>query len=184
MLDDLQLAEVVQNSVLYGQRVLSGAAWKRLLSGQVNVWRIVQTYIHRALLPLESMFRDWARRLRIHLPNDLGRELEEIAARGVQIAFVFAHGEPAIDLLKIEGGSSVKRIGSKCRVHIIERADHVFSRSATREALENTLSEELFARSDLGPLQNRIAVDEECGGSSGEQADCNSNVVAATPPAI
>ena len=184
MLDDLQVAEVVQNSVLYGQRVLSGAAWKRLLSGQVNVWRIVQTYIQRALLPLESMLRDWARRLRIHLPNDLGRELEEIAARGVQIAFVFAHGEPAIDLLKIEGGSSVKRIGSKCRVHIIESADHVFSHSATREALENTLSEELFARIDLGPLQNRIAIDEECGGSTGEQADCKSNTVAATPPAI
>jgi alpha-beta hydrolase superfamily lysophospholipase len=145
MLDDLQVAEVILNPGRYRQRVLSGVAWKKLLSGRVNIWRIVKIYVQRILLPLQSLFRDAARRLRIHLPYDLGRELEEIVARGVQIVFVFAHGEPGIELLKIEGGASVERLGHKCRIRMIERADHAFSHSGPRAALENILSEELFA---------------------------------------
>lgn len=149
-LEDLQLAEVIQNPVVYRQRVRSGAAWKRLLSGQVSIWRIVKIYIRRSLLPLESMLRDLARRLGIRLPRDLGRELEELGRRGVRMVFVFAHGEPGLDLLKLEAGSSVKRLGTRCRVRIIERADHVFSHSGPRAALEDVLSEELFARTDFG----------------------------------
>jgi hypothetical protein len=42
------------------------------------------------------------------------------------------------------------RLGSKCRVRIIERADHVFSHSGPRAALEEVLSEELFARTEYG----------------------------------
>jgi alpha-beta hydrolase superfamily lysophospholipase len=153
MLEDLQIAEVIHNPGVYRQRVLSGAAWKRLLSGQVNMWRIVKIYVQRSWLPLKSVLRDAARRLRIHLPYDLGWELEEIVARGVQVVFVFAHGEPGIDLLKIEGGSSVRRIGERCRLRIVESADHVFSHSSARATLEDILSEELFARIDFAPLR-------------------------------
>jgi alpha-beta hydrolase superfamily lysophospholipase len=157
MLDDLQVAEVILNPGRYRQRVFLGAAWKKLLSGRVNIWRIVKIYVQRALLPVQSLFRDAARRLRIQLPYDLGRELEEIGARGVQIVFVFAHGEPGIDLLKIEGGASVKRIGQRCRIRMVERADHAFSHSGPRAALENILSEELFAPAHSGALQDTAA---------------------------
>jgi dienelactone hydrolase len=153
MLDDLQVAEVIHNPGVYRRRVLSGAAWTRLLSGQVNIWRIVKIYVQRSLLPLKSMLYGVARRLRIHLPYDLGWELEEIVARGVQIVFVFAHGEPGIDLLKIDGGSSVRRIGDRCRLRIVESADHVFSHSDARATLEDVLSEELFARTDFAALR-------------------------------
>jgi len=167
MLEDLQVAEVIHNPGVYRQRVLSGAAWKRLLSGQVNIWRIVKIYVQRSLLPVKSMLRDVARRLRIHLPHDLGWELEEIVARGVQVVFVFAHGEPGIDLLKIEGGSSVRRIGDRCRLRIIESADHVFSQSEARATLEDILSEELFARTDFAASRdaesNRGSAERETG---------------------
>jgi hypothetical protein len=122
------------------------------LTGQVNVWRILNIYVQRFLLPVESVLRDVARRMRIHLPYDLGWELEEIVARGVQVVFVFAQGEPGINLLKLEAGSSVRRVGKSCRVRIIERADHVFSHSRARAILEDILSEELFARTDLVAL--------------------------------
>jgi alpha-beta hydrolase superfamily lysophospholipase len=153
-LDDLQVAEVILNPVRYRERVMSGAAWKRLLSGQVNIWRIVEIYVQRALLPVRAMYRDLARRLHIRLSYDLGRELEEVVERGVHVVFVFAHGEPGVELLKIEAGSVVKRMGAKCRVRIIERADHAFSHSGPRAALEDTLSEELFSRSDFGAAQH------------------------------
>jgi hypothetical protein len=144
-LHDLQLAEVAQNPRIYGDRLLSVASWKRLLSGQVNVWRIVRIYAHRLWLSLESTLRDGARALRLRLPADLGWDLEEVAARGVRVVFVFARGDAGIELLKILGGSAVKRLGERCRVHIIDGADHVFSQRAPRAELEKILSDELFA---------------------------------------
>jgi alpha-beta hydrolase superfamily lysophospholipase len=143
-LDDLQLAEVVRNPGVYMERMQSANAWRRLLSGQVNVWRIFKIYAYRQMLVSEAALRNVARALRIKLRNDLGRELEEIVGRGVQLTFIFADGEPGIDLLKIQGGSSVKKLGDYCRVRIIKDADHTFSRSGPRLAMERVLSDELF----------------------------------------
>jgi alpha-beta hydrolase superfamily lysophospholipase len=145
--NDLQLVEVIRNPGVYRHQVLSFNAWKRLLSGKVSIWRIMKIFVRRPLLTLESVLRDFARRLHIRLPRDLGWELEGIAARGVRMAFVFARGEPGIDLLRIEGGLSVTRLGDLCRVRILDSGDHVFSSSGPRAELEEALSEELFARS-------------------------------------
>jgi alpha-beta hydrolase superfamily lysophospholipase len=153
-LEDLQIAEVVQNPAVYRQRISSRAAWRRLFSGEVNIWRIVRIYVWRSLLPLHIMLRNVARRLGVRLPHDLGWELEEIGARDVRVVFVFANGEPGLELLKLEGGASVQRLGSKCRLRIIDHADHVFSHSGTRAALEDVLSEELFARTGFGDAQS------------------------------
>jgi alpha-beta hydrolase superfamily lysophospholipase len=144
-LEDLQLYEVVHNPGLYKERAFSLAAWRRLFSGQVNLWRIVKIYSQRPLLALESSLRDVARRLRIRLPNDLGRELEEVAARGIQTTMVFARGEPGLELLRIQGGAAVQRLGDKCRVHILDSGDHTFSHRGPRALLEDVLSLELFS---------------------------------------
>jgi alpha-beta hydrolase superfamily lysophospholipase len=142
-LADLQLAEVVRNPGVYRERIQSASAWRRLLSGQVNVWRIFKIYVYRQVLSSEAVFRNVARVLRIKLRNDLGGELEEIVGRRVQVTFIFADGEPGIDLLKIQGGSSVKKLGDYCRVLIIKDADHTFSHSGPRSAMERVLSDEL-----------------------------------------
>ena len=142
-LDDLQLAEVVRNPGVYLERIHSVSAWRRLLSGKVNVWRIFKIYAYRQILALEAALRNLARALRIKLRNDLGHELEDIVARGVQVTFIFAAREPGIDLLKIQGGSAVRKLGDYCRVRIIKDADHTFSRSGPRSALERMLSDEL-----------------------------------------
>lgn len=143
-LDGLQLAEVVRNPTIYRERIFSAKAWRRFLTGQVNIWRIVRIYLQRPILALKPMLRDIARAAGIRLRNDLGRELEAIIARGVRVVFVFARGEPGIDLLKIEAGSMVRRLGERCRVRIIDSADHTFSRNGPRQVLEEVLSEELF----------------------------------------
>jgi alpha-beta hydrolase superfamily lysophospholipase len=147
-LEALQLAEVVRNPAVYRERMFSISAWKRLLSGQVDLVRIVKIYMQRPLLAVESTVRDVARILHIKLPNDLGSELEEIVARGTRVVFVFADGEPGIGLLKLQAGASVRRLGERCRIHIIDNADHVFTQSGPRAEMEKVLSEELFARSD------------------------------------
>jgi alpha-beta hydrolase superfamily lysophospholipase len=145
-LDTLQVAEVVRNPGVYRQKIFSGAAWRRLLTGKVNVLRIARIYLQRPLLDLESLFRNLVRRMHLHLPYDLGWELREIAARGVRIVFVFARGEAGIDLLKIEAGYVVKQLGERCRVHVVDGADHVFSQSKPRGVLTKILSDELFSR--------------------------------------
>ena len=145
-LHELQLDEIVRNPGVYPERLVSAGAWKRLLTGQVNVWRIVRIYCHRPLLTLEAVLRDAARALRIPLAWDLGSELEELAARGVRVVFVFSRDDPGMDLLKLQAGSSIRRLGERCRRHIIEGGDHTFTHAASRGALERILSEELFAR--------------------------------------
>jgi alpha-beta hydrolase superfamily lysophospholipase len=145
-LQGLQLVEVVRNPGVYREKVFSLAAWKKMVTGQVNILRIAKIYMQRPLLAAESKLRDIARRLHIRLPNDLGTELEEIVARGVRVVFVFARGEPGIGLLELQAGSSVKRLGERCHLHTINGGDHVFTRSGPRAIMEKIVSDELFAR--------------------------------------
>jgi dienelactone hydrolase len=145
-LQGLQLAEVVHNPGVYRERVFSLAAWKRVVTGQVNILRIAKIYLQRPLLAAESTLRDIARRLHLRLPYDLGTELEEVVARGVRVVFVFARGEPGIDLLQLQAGNSVKRLAERCHIHTINSGDHVFTRSGPRAMMEKVVSDELFAR--------------------------------------
>lgn len=143
-ISDMQLSELVSNPGVYRGKLMSAAAWKRLLAGQINVRYIATIFVRRLLLAVESSSREFARRLGFRLTRDLGRELEEIAARGVRIVFVFAGGEPGLKLMYIEGGSAVKRLGDLCRIHVIDNADHVFSKAGPRAVMERILSDELF----------------------------------------
>jgi alpha-beta hydrolase superfamily lysophospholipase len=145
-LQGLQLVEVVRNPGVYRERVFSLAAWKRMVTGRVNILRIAKIYFQRPLLAAESTLRDIARRLHIRLPNDLGTELEEVVARGVRVVFVFARGEPGIDLLKLQAGTSVIRLAERISIRIIDSGDHVFTRSGPRAMMEKIVSDELLAR--------------------------------------
>jgi len=155
-LADLQLADVVRNPSVYMKRVQSAAGWIRLLSGNVNVWRVIKVYVNRLWLALESVLRDLARLVHIHLPKDLGWELRDLAARGVRVIFIFARGEPGIDLLKLQAGSTVKRLRDHCVVHVIDNGDHTFTRGDSRAALEVILSDELFSLNRWGPRSRRF----------------------------
>jgi pimeloyl-ACP methyl ester carboxylesterase len=142
-LNDLQISEVVRNPGLYAERILVGKAWMRVLRGRVNLARVAMVLLRRAWLALDSSLRDLARLLHIRLPQDLGWDLQSLAARGVRIVFLFARGDGGADLLRVQGGSAVKAIGDRCRIHTIDGADHVFSQRAPRQQLLQLLSSEL-----------------------------------------
>jgi alpha-beta hydrolase superfamily lysophospholipase len=145
-MDAIHLAEVVRTPGVYRARLLSIAHWSKLLAGRVDVDRIARLYARRIGLSLESALRQVRRLLRIPLPDDLGWQLEQIAARGILTTIVFSRGEPGIELLRMQGGSAIQRLGERFRVHIVDGADHTFSRSSERAILEKILSDELFAR--------------------------------------
>jgi pimeloyl-ACP methyl ester carboxylesterase len=147
-ISDLQPADIVRDWDTHRERWSSRAAWKKFLSGKVStarVNRVAQVVAHRVRIAAASAAREVARYLRIPMPQDLGRELAKIAERGVQIDFVFARGEPGIELLKLHAGSALRRLGTRCRVHIIETADHNFTCSGPRSMLESVLTEALLA---------------------------------------
>jgi pimeloyl-ACP methyl ester carboxylesterase len=144
-LEDLQIAEIIRNPGIYRRRVQSVSAWRRLLRGEVNLWRILRIYTQRPLLTINARIRDWARAISLPLPRDLGRELESVVARGVQILFVFGRGEPGEELLALQAGSSLKRLGDRCRIRLIDGADHTFTRAPARAALQQLLAEELLS---------------------------------------
>jgi pimeloyl-ACP methyl ester carboxylesterase len=144
-ISELRIAEVIDNAVVYRQRVWSAAAWKRLFSGQVSLLRILLVYVYRVNIALKPYFRKVAQLLRVRVAEDLGRELEDVTARGVALSFFFARGEPGIELLRIQAGPSLGKLGDQCKVHIIDGADHTFSHSAARAALQPLLSEALLS---------------------------------------
>ena len=145
-IDAIPVADVVRASAVYRELAFSVAHWRKLLTGKAHVAQIVTIFSRRVALSLESTLRGVVRLLGVRLPSDLGWQLEQIAARGVRIAIVFSRGEPGIQLLRMQGGSAIKRLGERCQVHIIDGADHTFSRSSSRAVLEKILSDELFAR--------------------------------------
>jgi alpha-beta hydrolase superfamily lysophospholipase len=142
---ELKLAEVVRLPNRYRERLFSMRHWSLLLKGQVSLWHIGGIYLQRMMLAAESMLRDALRLIHVRLPRDLGFELERIVARGISVAFIFARGEPGLELLKLQAGSALRRLAPRCRVHIIDSGDHIFGRSGPRSILESILSEELLA---------------------------------------
>jgi alpha-beta hydrolase superfamily lysophospholipase len=145
-INDMQVAELIHNPALYRAKAFSLDRWKRLLTGKVDLFYVFKVLQRRFLLHFGAALRELGRRLHIHLPNDLGWDLQRIASRGVQLAFIFARGEPGITLLRIQAGSAIEKMGSQCRIRIIDAGDHVFSRRQHRASLEGMLDEELYAR--------------------------------------
>jgi pimeloyl-ACP methyl ester carboxylesterase len=142
---DLLRLGFIHNPDMYVRQTIPSRFWKKLVTGQVNVGRLLGIYSKYAREIVLWRVRDAARSLRLPLPQDLGNELEEIAARNIGIAFVFARGEPGVALLRHLAGAAVAHLGEACRIYTIDGADHIFSQSGPRSALESILSDELFA---------------------------------------
>ncbi len=143
--DGLHIAETVRNPHIYRGKILSARAWMRMFRGEVNLWRITLVYWRRAQLTLHGVVHDLARRFGLRLRSDLAHDLREVTARGVGILFLFARGEPGLELLRVPAGSAVFSLGNRCRIHTLDLGDHTFSRLGPRLAMAKVLTEELFA---------------------------------------
>lgn len=140
-LGDLQLADVVRE--VGRERPVSLHNLGRLLRGQIDVATVSLIYLRRARISIEALAREAARWLGVRLPRDLGWQLRDLVERGITVVFIFARGEPGLELLRIQGGAALERLGSRFRVHIIDSADHTFTQSGARARLEDVLSDEL-----------------------------------------
>jgi len=148
-LADIDPAAVVETGRVYGQRLRSWSSWKKLLTGKADVSWIARRLGLRVALAGSVRLRAALRWLNLGARDDLGSELQRLAARGVQMTMVFSRGEPGIALLSMQAGAVIQRLGDRFHLHIIDNADHTFSRSASRAQLQEFLSGELFRQSGI-----------------------------------
>lgn len=152
-LQDVQLVDLVRDPGVYRDRLRSVKSWRRVFSGEANIRRFAAVHFYRVFLSLQPLLRDAARFFHIRLRQDLGWVLKDMDARGVRTVMVFSRGEPGLELLRVQGGLSTERLSNRCRIHIIDGADHTFTRSGPRAELTGILSAELFAPLDSQPLE-------------------------------
>jgi alpha-beta hydrolase superfamily lysophospholipase len=142
-LSDLQISEVVRNPGVYAAHARSLRYWARLLTGKVNLWRVAKVVVGRVTLALDSTARELCRRLGIRIADDLGWDLKSVVNRGIRIVFFFARGDGGAELLQVQGGSIVRQLGTACRIHTIDNADHIFTQHDARLKLLQLLHDEL-----------------------------------------
>jgi len=134
----------------YRSNMLSLASWRKLLSGRVDLWDLVQVLGRRvhalALMPLRAT----ARLLKMPLADDLPTELLRIASAAIDLQFVFAAADPGLELLRNQGGPTARHLRSlgQLRVELIADADHTFTDLATRASLALMLARRLHAPAD------------------------------------
>jgi dienelactone hydrolase len=146
--ENIQQWELVHKPAAYNRQIFSAKAWKRLLTRDVNLLRVLKIYFSSPWLAMLIKLRTLARRLGIPLHNDLARELARLEGRGVRVAFVYSRGDAGISLLSAQTGLASEELAKRYRLRLIEQADHNLTRSAARARLAEVLSEELFARSE------------------------------------
>jgi len=139
----LRFELAISGPSIYRGRARSAASWKKLLRGQANVRHIAGIYLRRLALVADTTLREAGRALHIHLPHDLGVELERMLRRGVRAIFIYSRDDAGWQLLQMQAGSSLPRLVERCRVRLIDGSDHTFTGSAARALLQRVLTEEL-----------------------------------------
>jgi pimeloyl-ACP methyl ester carboxylesterase len=147
-LQDVQLVDIVRDPEVYRERFRSIKSWRRVFAGQANIRRFAVVHFYRMFLSLQPLLRSLARLAHIRLPQDMGWILKDMDTRGVRTVMVFSRGEPGLELLRVQGGISGRRLANRCRIHIIDGADHTFTRNRSRAELAGILRGELLAPLD------------------------------------
>jgi hypothetical protein len=133
---------IAADALRYRRTALQLSAWKKLLTGKVDLGELSQVVMRRFISVARNQLRDFARRLRIPLANDLGTELRQLRRQQTDLIFVFAVGDPGLELLRGGGGSVVTRLQRRgaLRIETVEGADHTFTPYWSRQRLIDLLS--------------------------------------------
>jgi hypothetical protein len=137
----------------YTSRLSDPEAWRRLLSGQVNILFIAKILFRKAMANLSA----WATRI---LPTsistnltgkrgDLGGDLTRIVNGGVDVQMIFAGNAPGLWYLRMYARRATRKLPLTGRfaLHVGEGADHTFSRWGWRRWLNDTITDLLLAMS-------------------------------------
>jgi len=145
-LEDVQEAELVRDTGVYQDRTFSLGTCETIAQGSGK--REVRTKELQPS-PIGGLWRRYAQFGETHANSFIARS--RLGAGGSCRArctncISIRSGEPGLHLLNLQAGATLRRLGERCRVHVLESGDHVFSKSGPREVMSNILSDELEAR--------------------------------------
>ena len=154
---EIKTVEAIHNTQRYRRHALSRATLIKILTGHINLRRMLALLGSRIALWMPWTGRqhsptatprtggaadrnasDLRRRMR---DFDLGKQLAAAASRAVRLHFIFSRGESGLEILQMLAESSLRRLAATCRIYQIEGADHIFSQSEPRARLEELLSD-------------------------------------------
>jgi alpha-beta hydrolase superfamily lysophospholipase len=151
--------KVVSEMARYRQAMWSWQRWRKLLQGKVDFQHLTQVLALRIRSRLSHALRALARALRLPIQDDLARELRAAAVQhGTMLQFVFAEGDPGDALLHEQGGSAVQLLQRQGRlaVHRVADADHTFTGTVARAALERHLDDIVLAGASAAPAGSPV----------------------------
>jgi alpha/beta superfamily hydrolase len=138
---------VATDIMRYRTNAFSIASWRKLLSGDVDLRQLSQVLsrhlLSAAAVPVHAAARAFGR----PLPDDLRTELKRVADAGIGLQFVFSDGDPGVELLRQQGGGSVRRMQARdeLTVSVIPEADHTFTDLKARAVLIDVLTRKIQA---------------------------------------
>ncbi len=133
---------VAADAMRYRKSIASGASWRKLLRGRVNLLHVAKVLLHRTRGAAMRPLRNTWRRLGLPLTEDLGGELLVLARRGVALRFIFAEGDPGQKLLAEQGGPVVPKLISRGQlgIRVIPDTDHTFTARWSHPLLLDAIS--------------------------------------------
>jgi len=139
------LYQVSQAAAEYKRSLFRLEKWGKLLRGQVDVSEAAHLVARRIAFRAKTVMKSAARAAGRPMAEDLGGELELVAARAVGLRFVFSVGDPGEDLLRLEGGGMVRRLlrQRKLTIQRIAGPNHAFTPRWSHHALRQVLEREL-----------------------------------------
>ena len=140
--------EMVQAATHYQESIFRPAKWLRLVRGQVDVPMIVRVVASRAADRGRGLITNLRRSLGFATADDLGAEVERIAAAGTRLRFLFSSGDPGEALLEAGGNWTLWRLRRRGSLQIgrLPNCDHSLSGGWMHEVLWRELLAELEGR--------------------------------------
>jgi alpha/beta superfamily hydrolase len=146
---EYRVAEDIQR---YRTTALSLAAWRKLVTGQVDVLNLARVLMRSARTRIYGPLRALARLCGHPLADDLATELRAVVAAAIDLQFVFSVGDPGLTLLRTQGGATARSLQARGRIGVtlIDGANHTFTDIASRRILLRVLIEKVRARGSQG----------------------------------
>jgi len=140
--------KVAQDIQRYRKTALTGSAWRKLLTGRVDVANLARVLVRTARARSLGPIRSIARLLGRPLLEDLPTELRGALKGAIDLQFVFSAGDPGLALLRTQGGATMRRLQDRQQIGValIDGADHTFTDLAARQTLVQVLVEKIRAR--------------------------------------
>ena len=139
---DYPAHRVAAEAQRYSRSAFRLESWKKVLRGDVKLGPVAQVAVRHVAGRAARHVRDLARMAGRPFSEDLGAELDSVATRGARMRFVFASGDPGLEILRTQGGSAVARLQrqGQLTVDMIDGPDHTFTPVWSHDVLLSRLT--------------------------------------------